>query len=153
MLAFAAPGDVVQTPLGKGVVREVRTSGHLVVEIGERRVVVAARDVRPIAAPSASSRRKGIAAVQPSEALAAPRTPRDRVAEVDLHGLTVADAVECVAVAVNDALIAGRLQLRVIHGRGGGRIKVAIHHQLRGLSPVRAFQVDPRNDGVTIVEF
>ena len=54
--------------------------------------------------------------------------------------------------AVDAAIRAGHGRLRVIHGRSGGRLRGALHRQLRGLPPVRAFRLDPANDGVTIVE-
>jgi DNA mismatch repair protein MutS2 len=65
----------------------------------------------------------------------------------------VADAVARVEVTLNDALLEGRSQVRFIHGRSGGRIRAAVHQQLRALPPVRAFRLDPANEGVTIVEF
>ena len=54
--------------------------------------------------------------------------------------------------AVNAAILAGHGRLRVIHGRSGGRLRGALHRQLHGLPSVRAFRLDPANDGVTIVE-
>ena len=47
----------------------------------------------------------------------------------------------------------GARQIRVIHGRSGGRLKAAVHGYLRGLTAVKSFRVDPRNEGVTIVTF
>ena len=72
--------------------------------------------------------------------------------DLDLHGLIVADALERVVSAVNAAILAGHGRLRVIHGRSGGRLRGALHRQLHGLPSVRAFRLDPANDGVTIVE-
>ena len=46
-----AVGDHVQTPHGKGVVREVRNNGRLVVQVQQRAVVVAADQAKPLAAP------------------------------------------------------------------------------------------------------
>jgi len=80
---------------------------------------------------------------------------RDRLrtaGDLDLHGLIVADALERVVSAVNAAILAGHGRLRVIHGRSGGRLRGALHRQLHGLPSVRAFRLDPANDGVTIVE-
>lgn len=146
-----ATGDDVHTPLGRGIVREVRTGGRLLVDVAGRKVVIESGSVKP-AEPSRSSARKRIPL--PPRAHGAVATGNDRgAAEIDLHGLFVADALARVEVAINDALLAGRLQLRVIHGRGGGRIKAAIHHQLRALPPVRGFRLDPLNAGVTIVDF
>jgi dsDNA-specific endonuclease/ATPase MutS2 len=146
-------GDQVQTPLGKGVVLEVRHGGRLLIDIAGRKVVLEVSAARLMDPPGKSGRRKRPtpAPVEEDGGLADGRRPAP--AEVDLHGLFVADALARVELAVNDALLAGRLQLRIIHGRSGGRIKAAVHRQLEGLPPVRGFRLDPGNDGVTIVEF
>ena len=139
------PGDPVQTPLGKGVVREERNNGRLIVEIGGRSVVVDERTVRPIDAPKPERKRKR-APADP----APPAAPRS-VAEIDLHGLTVEEALVRAEQALNDALLGDRSELRVIHGKGSGRIRAALHARLRNVSAVRAFRLDPGNPGVTIV--
>ena len=72
---------------------------------------------------------------------------------LDLHGKTVEEAVEALDTFLNDALLAGLAEVQVIHGRSGGRIKAAVHTRLRALSVVRAFRVNERNAGVTIVVF
>jgi DNA mismatch repair protein MutS2 len=73
-------------------------------------------------------------------------------AELDLHGLIVADALERVVSAIDAAILAGYGRLRVVHGRSGGRVRAAVHRHLRELPSGRAFRLDPANDGVTIVE-
>jgi dsDNA-specific endonuclease/ATPase MutS2 len=144
------PGDTVRTPFGTGVVQDVRRQGRLVVLIGNRNVVVDGRDARPGDPPSKVRRRPA------SDASAAPTgAERERprtAADVDLHGLVVADALERVVSAVDAAIRAGQARLRVIHGRSGGRLRGAVHRQLRELPSVRAFRLEPANDGVTIVE-
>ena len=150
-MATLVPGDTVRTPLGKGVVQEVRQHGRLVVLIGNRSVVVDARDASVSDRPSAAKRRP-VPAGQPIT----PDDDRGRrgvAADVDLHGLTVADALERVVAAVDAAIRAGHGRLRVIHGRSGGRLRGAVQRQLRELPSVRAFRLDPANDGATIVEF
>ena len=150
-MATLVPGDTVRTPLGKGVVQEVRQHGRLVVLIGNRSVVVDARDASVSDRPSAAKRRP-----VPAGQLITPDDDRGRrgaAADVDLHGLTVADALERVVAAVDAAIRAGHGRLRVIHGRSGGRLRGAVQRQLRELPSVRAFRLDPANDGATIVEF
>ena len=55
--------------------------------------------------------------------------------ELDLHGCTVDEALERVERMLNDALLADALELRVIHGRSGGRLKAALHARLRERQP------------------
>ena len=71
--------------------------------------------------------------------------------EVDLHGLTVDAALDCVERALNAALLADLPELRLVHGKSGGRIRGALHQRLRAMPSVRGFRLDPRNAGVTIV--
>jgi DNA mismatch repair protein MutS2 len=149
-MAPLVPGDTVRTPLGKGVVQEVRHRGRLLVLIGDRRVVVDGAEATFVPAPSTPKRRGAPTADLPPSAH--DRGPRHAAADVDLHGLIVADALDRVVAAVDAAILAGHGRLRVIHGRSGGRIRAALHRQLRGLPSVRAFRLEPANDGVTIIE-
>jgi DNA mismatch repair protein MutS2 len=142
-----APGDAVQTPFGKGVVSEVRNGGQLLVQIQERTLVVNASHASPLAS---SARR-------PVPVSAAPPPPvsrgRERHApsEVDLHGLTVEEALPRIDDALDAALLAGLPELRFIHGRSGGKLRGALHQRLRAIAAVRGLRLDPRNPGVTIV--
>ena len=72
---------------------------------------------------------------------------------IDLHGSTVDESVEILDAFLNEALLAGVEEVRIIHGRSGGRLKraCAVHARLKLLSSVRHFRLDPRNAGVTIV--
>lgn len=140
-------GDAVQTPLGKGVVREARNNGRLIVEIRGRAVVLEETTVTlldPRKDPAA--KRKAAPAT-----IAAEPPPGRRAADVDLHGLTVEEALARAEQALNDALLADCPELRLIHGRSGGRIRAALHRRLRDIPTVRAIRLDPANPGVTIV--
>jgi dsDNA-specific endonuclease/ATPase MutS2 len=147
-------GELVQTRLGKGVVREVRTNARLVVEVNGRAVVVDEGAVAPVdRRPGPARKRKPAPAPAPRAHQPSGRPASSGVppAEVDLHGLTVGEALARMEQVLNDALLADLPELRLIHGKGGGRIRAALHRRLRGISAVRAFRLDPRNAGVTIV--
>jgi DNA mismatch repair protein MutS2 len=75
------------------------------------------------------------------------------VRSLDLHGLTVDEAMGAVDAFLNDALLAGAAEARIIHGRSGGRLKVSLHAQLKRISSIRSYALDPRNAGVTVVKF
>lgn len=141
-------GETVQTPFGKGIIREVRNNGRLVVGIKERAFVVADDDVSSISRVRRGSRSKSAATV--------PRDPLSAFAgraalEIDLHGLTVDEALARVEQGLSDAMLDDLAELRLVHGRSGGRIRAALHRRLREIKSVRGFAVDPRNRGVTIV--
>jgi dsDNA-specific endonuclease/ATPase MutS2 len=141
----------VQTPFGKGVVREVRNNGRLLVEVQGRALVVSETDA---ATPDSRERPPRRARTREAGPVShpQPRAQSPRSAEIDLHGLTVEEALARVDRALNDALLSDLPELRIIHGRSGGRIRGALHRRLQELPSVRGFRLDPRNAGVTIVE-
>lgn len=141
-----APGDRIHiATLGSGVVREVRNGGRYLVEVKGRSVVVEAAQLQ--AAPERRAARPAT-----SEGGPEPRVASSVSASLDLHGRTVPETVEALDAFLSDALLAGVSEARIIHGRSGGTLKRAVHARLRQLPAVRAFRLDPRNPGVTIVE-
>jgi DNA mismatch repair protein MutS2 len=143
-------GEAVQTPFGKGVVREVRNGGRLLVDVSGRALEVKERDVSRLH----DAVRRARPGVQPKQEESVERRPHSSRAssEIDLHGLTVEEALARAEHALNDAILADVAQVRFIHGRSGGRIRAALHRRLREIPSVRHFRVDPGNEGVTIVE-
>jgi len=144
------PGDRVHVArFGKGIVREVRNGGRYLVEIKGSAMVVPGDALSAL--DEAEAKKRGRPAPRPS---AGSLPSRDRApSSIDLHGMTVAEAEAAVDLFLNDALLAGLEEVRVVHGRSGGRLKSALHARLRQVPSVRAFRVDPRNEGVTIVTF
>jgi len=152
MATTFAAGDRVQTPFGKGVVREVRNNGRLLVEIRGCSLVVEGHEVSVL-----DSARRPSPARRAGTRIRAFASPHDHPvqatrAEVDLHGLTVEASLLRVERALSDALLADLPVVRFIHGRSGGRIRSALHQWLRHRSYVRGFQLDPGNSGVTVVQ-
>ena len=141
-----APGDAVHVKaIGKGVLREARNRGRWLVDVNGRLIETTEDQLTP-----REERRKPARAKAVVRDVYAPAATESR--SLDLHGLTVDEAVERVAQFLNDAILAGSLEVRIIHGRSGGRLKTAIHAQLKQLPSIRRFAMDPRNPGVTIVE-
>ncbi len=141
------PGTPVQTPFGKGVVREVRNGGRVLVDVSGRSLVLKETELSAIENGSRPARR---VRADPSTA-APPRRDRPVAHEVDLHGLTVEAALARAAEALNDALLADASELRLIHGRSGGRIRAALQEWLRTMPAARGVRTDPRNAGVIVV--
>lgn len=140
-------GQAVQTPLGKGIVREVRNNDRLLVEVKGRAFVLRAADVTAIPSGGSTRRTEYPSVDTPPQRPPSGHPPR----EIDLHGLTVEEALASAARAMNDALLANQPMLHFIHGRSGGRIRGALHRWLREIPNVSGFRLDPRNPGVTIV--
>jgi DNA mismatch repair protein MutS2 len=109
--------------------------------------------------PQAASKRKSarqrrLAAT--SDAAGANATSIDSPAppaRVDLHGLSTDEAIAVVLGAIDQAIRRGADRLEIVHGRGTGRLKVAVHRYLEGVAVVRAFRLDVHNPGVTWVHF
>lgn len=66
-------------------------------------------------------------------------------AEIDLHGLTAAEARTALRAFVSDSLVAGKACIRIVHGKGRGSgprgpvLKNAVNVWLRQCEAVRAF--------------
>jgi DNA mismatch repair protein MutS2 len=76
--------------------------------------------------------------------------------EVNLIGMTTDEAVSVLDKYLDDAYLAHLPQVRVVHGRGTGALKNAVHNQLKRLSYVKDFRLGTfgeGNTGVTIVTF
>jgi DNA mismatch repair protein MutS2 len=140
------PGDEVHVAaLGTGIVREVRNGGRYLVELKGRSVVAAESQLT-----AASGRR---ASTRSNTRTDEPHVPTRSYAPVslDLHGLKAEEAVAALDDFVNEALLAGHAEVHIIHGRSGGVLKRAVHARLKQLPAIRAFRLDPRNPGMTIV--
>ena len=142
------PGDQVHVAnFGKGLVREVRNGGRFLVEVKGRAMLVDASQLTP----AESTKRRPESGTTPSMQVPAFPTRGHAPAAIDLHGMTAVEAVAALDQFLDDAILAGHAEVRVIHGRSGGLLKAAVHQRLRQLPSMRSFQVDPANPGVTVV--
>ena len=151
MPPFSIGADVVILTLAKkrGVVIAVARDGRCQVRVEQ--VTMWCRDEDLAAPPELKTKRR------------APKT-RERIADaeagapaqssrIDLHGLTVEEATARVLTEIDHALRRGDDRLEIVHGKGAGRLKDALHRQLPRISVVRAFKIDARNLGATWVYF
>ena len=154
MTARFAPGDVVHTPLGKGQVLEVRNRSVLV-RVQERAVLLDAGDIKmlgKVAGADTFAHGASLPRKAPVDRKAAgPDARGPAYTTLDVHGLTVDQALDAIDAALSEALLRDADELRVIHGRRGSRIRDALHRHVRGLSAVRTARLDPANAGVTII--
>jgi DNA mismatch repair protein MutS2 len=72
---------------------------------------------------------------------------------LDLHGLIVEQALAHLTDEIDRSLLRGADRIEVIHGKGSGRIRDAVHRHLASMSVVAEFRVDPANPGVTWAYF
>ncbi|OJW66754.1 MAG: hypothetical protein BGO68_00250 [Candidatus Amoebophilus sp. 36-38] len=75
--------------------------------------------------------------------------------ELDLHGLSIEEALRILDKWLDQALLAGHRYLRIIHGKGKGLLRQEIHQYLKKQEIVKKIIVNhtlPGGSGVTIVE-
>lgn len=74
----------------------------------------------------------------------AERIPQD---ELDLHGATVDEAIPRLDEFVHTAFRRGRWRVWIIHGKGTGALRRAIHRHLTGHSLVKRMATADRHSG------
>lgn len=132
-------GQVLATPDGRGLVAmqvgQIKTRVHL----GEITSVEA-----PEPGPAPDARHRDIAP-------AAPVVP----VEIDIRGNRAEESIGAVDRYLDQALHGGLKSVRIIHGKGTGALRAAVHDMLRGHPLVRRYRTAPASeggDGATVVE-
>lgn len=146
-MKFTIGGHVHVANFGKGIVREVRNGGRYLVELKGRLMVAAEAQLTPVERPTPQPRDRSPAPPEVPAHLARQHVPTS----IDLHGKTTDEAVAAMDAFLDAAILASHAEVRIIHGRSGGKLKVAVHERLRAIAAVHSFGVDERNPGVTIV--
>lgn len=75
--------------------------------------------------------------------------------EINVIGLTVDEAVYIVDKYIDDALLSNLNQIRIVHGKGTGKLRKGIHTYLKSHSQIKSFRLGSFGEGemgVTIVE-
>jgi len=143
------PGDHVHVAsFGKGTVRDARNGDRYLVDLKGRSMVVHASQLTALH-DHTPRRTTPIAGGSGDDASHLGRAHAQ--ASIDLHGMTRVEAISALDAFLNDAMLAGLAEVRVIHGRSGGLVKSAVHARLDTFASVQGFRLDPRNPGVTIV--
>ena len=140
-----APGDPVVAPsLGvRGTIAEIARDEAIVVGRGGLRVRVPLDRLRPDRDGGAE------APPEPAVTIRTP-TPTDAPSELDVRGRTAQEAREALRGFVDNAALAGRDELRVIHGRGTGAVRAAVRDEL-ARHPLVASHESDSADGATVV--
>ena len=84
------------------------------------------------------------------------QNPMTLESKLDVRGYTMKDAVDHVQEYVDNALMSNLTTLRIIHGKGTGVLRKAIHAKLREYKDIKEFwhpSPETGGDGVTIVDF
>lgn len=152
------PGDRVRLP-NLGMDGEITHVGEAEVEvqIGRLRIRAGLEEIKVIR----DARGEIQEASESSSGAQVRRSTSHRVdveppaMELDLRGMRVAEALEAVERRLDSAFLAGLPFIRVIHGKGTGRLREAVREALRGSPYVASARPGERGeggDGVTVVD-
>jgi DNA mismatch repair protein MutS2 len=140
-----------------GRVLDVLPGGRYRVAVGGLTMVCTEAQLETVTHSKKQQRRERDAPTRPAEvpAPSAERTPPDvsRYQSIDLHGMTVPEAMAALPPFIDRAIRAGLTHVRIIHGISGGRLRVAVRDYLSGMSAVTCAAPEERNPGVTIAYF
>lgn len=146
--------DVMVLTLGlKGKVSSLpNAKGDLYVQIGALRSLVNIKDIEatePDVKEPEKKQKSGAGAIKYAKAMTVS-------AECNIIGMHVDDALVVVDKYLDDAYLAHLPQVSIIHGRGTGALKDAVHNHLKRLKYVQSYRLGTFGEGdrgVTIVEF
>jgi DNA mismatch repair protein MutS2 len=121
--------------------------------VGGKKMAAELDDLRLVAAPEKKKKEKPDQRAAPMELADSGEEP-PVTAELNLLGRRVDEAIDDAEKFLDDALLAGKGAVRLIHGHGTGALKRAIRDRLRAHAAVRSFRPGKQNeggDGATVV--
>lgn len=143
VLSMGAEGTVSTLPNDKG---------HLFVQMGIIRSQVNIRDLQLVDEPVISTpafQKTGTGKIKMSKT--AQISP-----EIQLLGYTCDEAISILDKYLDDAYLSHLNQVRVVHGKGTGALRTAVHNHLKRQKYVKSYRLGAFGEGdagVTIVEF
>ncbi|MDR2357935.1 MAG: endonuclease MutS2 [Oscillospiraceae bacterium] len=145
-----APGDTVAlNALGaRAVVDEVGPDGLLTLRAGAVRITARPGDVTLTAAKPKEARR-GAAASRGAGTPAKPPSGERVGPELDLRGMASDEAVDVMERYLDAAAISKLETVTVIHGKGTGALRRAVHERLRREPRVESFRLGRYGEGET----
>jgi len=141
----------VGTLKANGLVTSLSRDGkRATVEIDKVRFNVAVADLQPARRETSHG-----PVARKSGSVRRPAARRAPAPEIDMHGLRVEEMLQQLERFLDEAMLAGLPEVRIIHGHGTGALRAAVHRHLKALG-VRHFRLGepgqtPGGDGVTLV--
>ncbi len=153
------PGDairIVSKDITGYVLSEPDGNGNVLVQAGIMKVTVSLDDLERAESAEQAARQKSgmVPAGRRNKSMAAVKA-QEMSTEVDLRGLMVDEALEKVDKYLDDAVLAGLPQVRIIHGKGTGALRKAVTDQLKADRRVVSYRlggVGEGGDGVTVAK-
>ncbi len=106
------------------------------VRIGAMKIEVKFADLEA----AARDKVRGVAAIQARKAWMVPP-------EINLIGMDTVSGIEEVEKYLDDAILAGMKEVRIVHGKGSGALRVAIHRYLKSSRSALDFELAAQNEG------
>lgn len=120
--------------------------------VGSMRLNVRAKDLFQMNIPPKKKERRPADRVQVNRKIEPVQNVKT---EINLLGLTVSEAVQEVDAFIDQAVLGGLEEVKIIHGMGTGKLKEGIRNHLRGMKNVAEFRSGVYGEGeagVTIVK-
>ncbi|WP_374713339.1 endonuclease MutS2 [Symbiobacterium terraclitae] len=152
------PGDavrIVSLDTRGYVLTEPDAQGNLLVQAGIIKMTVSVQDLERAEEEQPDARARGAAGMRTRGKGLAAAKAQEMSTEVDLRGLMVDEALEKVDKFLDDAVLAGLPQVRIIHGKGTGALRKAVTEMLRTDRRVvshRLGGIGEGGDGVTVAK-
>jgi DNA mismatch repair protein MutS2 len=124
------------------------SDGNVQVQVGIMKVNVPLKDLRRSEKTDPKKGHSRVAGVLLEKA-------REVAAELDLRGMYAEEALLLVEKYLDDAYLAGLSRVCLIHGKGTGSLRAAIHRELNGHRRVKSLRLGEQGEGgygVTVVE-
>jgi dsDNA-specific endonuclease/ATPase MutS2 len=157
-MPFTAGSAVAVVSLRKhGQVLEVLPGNRYRVVVGGLTMVCREEQLETVSHSKKQQRRERQAPTRTGETAAPPPVPyaadASRFQRIDLHGMTVPEALAALPVFLDRAIRAGLPRVEIIHGISGGKLRAAVRDYLSKMPAVTCAVPDDRNPGVTIAYF
>ncbi len=140
-----------------GRVLEVLPGGRYRIAVGGLTMICAEGQLETVTHSKKQQRREREAPArraevpQPAAGTTAPDLSRYQ--SIDLHGMTVPEALAALPPFIDRAIRAGLTHVRIIHGISGGRLRMAVRECLSGVPSVVCAVPEEGNPGVTVAHF
>jgi len=124
------------------------SNGEVQVQVGVIKVNLSLDDVRVVEKKGQEAMSQGTAGIVKTKS-------RDISTKLDLRGMRADEALESMEKYLDDAGLAGLDKVYIVHGKGTGALRSAIHKQLKNHRGVQSFRLGEHGEGdsgVTVVE-
>ncbi len=145
------PGEQVEIPKFKQkgyVLSEPNAAGEVQVQVGIMKVTLKLEELRPVEEPQKQLQASGAGRIGKDKAEVITQ-------ELDLRGMTVDEALYEVDKYLDDAVLSGLAQVRIIHGKGTGALRTGVRDYLAHHPHVKGFRLGHFGEGgagVSVVE-